>query len=74
MLPQLIAEPIVRYSDIEKELDKRKRSFDNFSYGVERFMIGLFKKVLIANTLGELSNILNNFIKYFNIIILDICY
>ena len=58
MFPQLIAGPIVRYSDIEKELDKRKHSFDNFSYGVERFMIGLFKKVLIANTLGELSNIL----------------
>ena len=58
MFPQLIAGPIVRYSDIEHELDKRKHSFDNFSYGVERFMIGLFKKVLIANTLGELSNIL----------------
>ena len=58
MFPQLISGPIVRYSDIEKELDKRKHSFDNFSYGVERFMIGLFKKVLIANTLGELSNIL----------------
>ena len=58
MFPQLIAGPIVRYSDIEKELEIRKHSFDNFSYGVERFMIGLFKKVLIANTLGELSNIL----------------
>ena len=58
MFPQLIAGPIVRYSDIEHELDKRKHSFDNFSYGVERFMIGLFKKVLIANTLGELANIL----------------
>lgn len=58
MFPQLIAGPIVRYSYIEHELDKRKHSFDNFSYGVERFMIGLFKKVLIANTLGELSNIL----------------
>ena len=58
MFPQLIAGPIVRYSDIEKELEIRKHSFNDFSYGVERFMIGLFKKVLIANTLGELSNIL----------------
>lgn len=58
MFPQLIAGPIVRYSDIEKELEIRKHSFENFSYGVERFIIGLFKKVLIANTLGELSNIL----------------
>ena len=52
----MIAGPIVRYETIEKELDFRKHSFENFSYGVRRFTIGLAKKVLIANMLGELCN------------------
>lgn len=56
LFPQLIAGPIVRYETIEKELDNRKHSFENFSYGVRRFTIGLAKKVLIANMLGELCN------------------
>lgn len=56
LFPQLIAGPIVRYETIEKELDARKHSFENFSYGVRRFTIGLAKKVLIANMLGELCN------------------
>lgn len=56
LFPQLIAGPIVRYETIEKELDFRKHSFENFSYGVRRFTIGLAKKVLIANMLGELCN------------------
>lgn len=54
LFPQLIAGPIVRYESIEKELDDRKETFEDFSYGVRRFAIGLFKKVLIANILGEL--------------------
>lgn len=54
LFPQLIAGPIVRYETIEKELDNRKHSFENFSYGIRRFTIGLAKKVLIANMLGEL--------------------
>lgn len=56
LFPQLIAGPIVRYETIEKELDYRKHSFEDFSYGVRRFTIGLAKKVLIANMLGELCN------------------
>lgn len=56
LFPQLIAGPIVRYETIEQELDNRKHSFENFSYGVRRFTIGLAKKVLIANMLGELCN------------------
>lgn len=56
LFPQLIAGPIVRYETIERELDFRKHSFENFSYGVRRFTIGLAKKVLIANMLGELCN------------------
>lgn len=54
LFPQLIAGPIVRYETIEKELDNRKHSFENFSNGASRFTIGLGKKVLIANMLGEL--------------------
>ena len=56
MFPQLIAGPIVRYETVEAELNNRTHSFDNFSYGVRRFVIGLSKKVLIANMLGELVN------------------
>ncbi len=54
LFPQLIAGPIVRYQTVEKELDKRTHNFSNFSYGIRRFSIGLAKKVLIANALGEL--------------------
>lgn len=57
LFPQLIAGPIVRYSDINKELKERKHSFENFAYGVNRFIIGLSKKVLIANVLAEFCNI-----------------
>ncbi len=54
MFPQLIAGPIVRYSDICKQLEKRTHSFENFSNGIRRFVLGLGKKILIANILGEL--------------------
>ena len=54
LFPQLIAGPIVRYEVIENEPDNRKLSFEDFSIGVRRFTIGLAKKVLIANMLGEL--------------------
>ena len=50
--PQLIAGPIVRYTDIEKELLKRKTSLDDFYIGIKRFIIGLSKKVLIANNVS----------------------
>lgn len=55
--PQLIAGPIVRYRDVEKQLEKRTYSFDNFALGIRRFILGLAKKVLIANQLGELCEI-----------------
>ncbi len=54
LFPQLVAGPIVRYQTVEKELDDRIHSFNNFAYGIRRFSIGLAKKVLIANALGEL--------------------
>jgi len=57
LFPQLIAGPIVRYTTIEEQLENRKYSFEKFALGVRRFVIGLGKKVLIANVLGELTNI-----------------
>ena len=54
LFPQLIAGPIVRYSDVEKQLNERTHSFDKFSSGVRRFIFGLSKKIILANTLGEL--------------------
>ena len=53
MFPQLIAGPIVRYVDVEKQLKKRTHSIELAAAGIRRFMIGLAKKVLIANALGE---------------------
>ena len=50
--PQLIAGPIVRYHDIADQLGKRSHTLDKFIYGVERFIIGLAKKVLLANSFG----------------------
>ena len=55
LFPQLIAGPIVRYNDIQKSLNDREHNCTNFGNGVKRFIIGLSKKVLIANVLGELS-------------------
>ncbi|MBE5805454.1 MAG: MBOAT family protein [Clostridiales bacterium] len=57
LFPQLIAGPIVRYTTIEEELENRKCTFEKFAIGVRRFIIGLGKKVLIANSLGELNEI-----------------
>ncbi len=55
LFPQLIAGPIVRYKTIAEEINNREHSYDNFAYGIKRFVVGLCKKVLIANALGELS-------------------
>ena len=57
LFPQLIAGPIVRYTTIEEQLENREYSFEKFALGVRRFIIGLGKKVLIANVLGELTSI-----------------
>ena len=54
MFPQLIAGPIVRYSDIAGQLTERKHSLDKIASGIRRFVVGLAKKVLIANVLGQL--------------------
>lgn len=57
MFPQLIAGPIVRYTDIAGQLENRKHSMDDIAAGIRRFLIGLSKKILIANILGELVSI-----------------
>jgi alginate O-acetyltransferase complex protein AlgI len=54
--PQLIAGPIVRYNFIEKYLTKRRHSWFFAAYGIRRFIIGLGKKVIIANPLGEFAD------------------
>ncbi len=53
MFPQLIAGPIVRYADIDKQLKHRVLSFEKFGQGVTWFILGLGKKVLLANKIGE---------------------
>ncbi len=57
LFPQLIAGPIVRYTTVEAELSGRTHSFENTAYGICRFILGLSKKVLFANTLGEIGKI-----------------
>lgn len=58
MFPQLVAGPIVKYGDINKQLDNRKESLDKFGEGVSYFIRGLSKKVLLANNIGLLwSNV-----------------
>ena len=58
LFPQIIAGPIVRYETVDEELETKNISLDNFSKGMRRFIIGLGKKVLIANNIGMLWNIL----------------
>ena len=60
LFPQLIAGPIVRYQDVNNEIDNRNVTFEMFANGLRRFIIGLSKKVIIANNLGELCNIYLN--------------
>ena len=54
LFPQLIAGPIVRYVDVARELEHRTHSFEKIAYGLRRFLIGLGKKILLANNLGLL--------------------
>jgi len=56
LFPQLIAGPIVRYSDVYEQLEHREETLSGFSWGVRMFVIGLAKKVLLANQLGILWN------------------
>lgn len=57
LFPQLVAGPIVRYETIADELKSRKITTEMFASGIKRFIIGLSKKVILANTLGEIVTI-----------------
>ena len=56
LFPQLVAGPIVKYHDVDEQINNRSITFDKVSYGVKRFIIGLSKKILLANTLGSLAD------------------
>ena len=58
LFPQLIAGPIVRYVDVANMLEKRQENLSQFASGVQLFIIGLSKKVLLANPMGNLWNLL----------------
>lgn len=55
LFPQLIAGPIVRYRDVAEQLVNRRETLEMFTKGVKLFMVGLAKKVIIANTMGTLT-------------------
>ncbi len=57
LFPQLIAGPIVRYVDIARELEDREAKWEDVSQGLLHFLLGLGKKVLLANPLGELTTV-----------------
>jgi len=54
LFSSLVAGPIIRYAHVEHEIDKRNENLKDFSVGLSRFCIGLFKKVIIANVAAEL--------------------
>ena len=55
LFPQLIAGPIVRYTDIAAQLENREMTLPGFSKGITRFVTGLGKKVLLANIAGQVA-------------------
>ncbi|MEA4854066.1 MAG: MBOAT family protein [Christensenella sp.] len=60
LFPQLIAGPIVRYKDVAEQLEYRRENLKQFSDGIKLFLVGLAKKVLIANQMGLLWDMLKN--------------
>jgi alginate O-acetyltransferase complex protein AlgI len=56
LFPQLVAGPIIRYGHVAHELGQRRHTVEDFAYGVYRFVIGLSKKVLIANVVGAIAD------------------
>ena len=64
LFPQLVAGPIIKYKTIDKEIRGRKESIEKFSYGINRFVLGLSKKVIIADILGAMAD---NILKLYEI-------
>ena len=57
LFPQLIAGPILQYKDLDAQLEHREHTAERFARGVQRFVVGLSKKVLLANNLGKLWDV-----------------
>ena len=77
LFPQLIAGPIVRYETIANQIDDRKVNFDDVANGIKRFIIGLSKKVIIANNMALIVDTIFNSNQYYGSVILwlgAICY
>lgn len=55
--PQLVAGPIVRYDTVAKQLQERKETPENIAVGIERFMLGFCKKVLLSNTFAQIADV-----------------
>lgn len=58
LFPQLVAGPIVKYHDVSDEIEHRSVNINDVSYGAKRFIIGLAKKVLLANTFGKIADLI----------------
>lgn len=58
MFPQLVAGPIVRYKTVAEEIEKRQVTLESFTLGLERFIFGLAKKLVIANNTGKLADVI----------------
>ncbi|MGJ0843085.1 MBOAT family O-acyltransferase [Clostridium tertium] len=56
LFPQLVAGPIIKYKAVDEQIRNRKESIDYFSYGINRFVIGLGKKIIIPDMLGAISD------------------
>ncbi len=56
LFPQLVAGPIVKYHDVDEQISQRNVTFDRVYYGVRRFIVGLSKKMLVANTMGAVAD------------------
>ena len=57
IFPQLIAGPIIQYKSVAEQLENRKEDLDKFVSGIQRFCVGMAKKVLLANAIGKLWNV-----------------
>lgn len=60
LFPQLVAGPIVRYQTVLEDINSRSLSFDNIYYGTKRFIVGLAKKILIADNMGFIADTVFN--------------
>ena len=56
LFPQLVAGPIIKHKAVDEQIRNRKESIDYFSYGINRFVIGLGKKIIISDMLGAISD------------------